>query len=129
MQPSAWARTVSSSTTSPRPVVETVDHALQRVHRHPRAVRAALAGGAPARRRRLEQGLARRELAHAVHQAVVGGDDVFARRALDDGLGSALVEPTTSACATTLAGDSGCEDARLRVLGAQQLGSSPLNSS
>ncbi len=58
---------------------QAVDHALQFVHRHPRAVRAALAGGALAGGGRFDQGLARCQLAHAVQDAVVGGDDVGPR--------------------------------------------------
>ena len=47
------------------------------VHRHPRAVGAALAGGAVARRRGLDEGLAGGQLAHPVEDAVVGGHDVL----------------------------------------------------
>ena len=75
------------------------DHALQAVHRHPRAVRAALAGGAVAGGGRFDQRLARRQLAHAVHDAVVGGDDEFAGARLSTtAFSSCEVEPTTSAC-------------------------------
>jgi hypothetical protein len=57
---------------------------------------------------RFDQRLAGRELAHAVQDAVVGGDDVGGAVPSTTAFSSCVVEPTTSACATTLAGDSGC---------------------
>jgi hypothetical protein len=51
----------------------------QAVHRHPGAVRAALAGGAVAGGGRLDEGLAGVERAQLVQEAGVGGDDEFAR--------------------------------------------------
>ena len=123
MQPSAWLRTGSGTCDLAAAGLQAGDHALQRVHRHPRAVRAALAGGAVAGGGRLDQRLARRQLAHAVHQPVVGGDDVGrARCRRRPRCSSCVVEPTTSACATTLSRRLGVhQHQRARVLAAQQL--------
>jgi hypothetical protein len=46
MQPAAFTRIGSGTTISPLAVLQAGENALQGVHGHPRAVRAALAGGA-----------------------------------------------------------------------------------
>ena len=102
--------------------LQALDHAAKAVHRHPWAVRAALARCAVAGGRRLDQRLARCELAHPVHQAVVGGDDVNACRAIDHGLQQA---PSSSQRRRPVrprsCGDSGCTSThRVRVLAFQQ---------
>ena len=68
-----------------------VGQARQPVHRHPGAMRAALAGGAVAGGGRFVEHLAGVQRAQLVHHAVVGGDDELARiefaRRLEDGRG------------------------------------------
>ena len=83
MQPSASLRVGLRHVDLADAVLQAGEHAFETVHRHPRAVRAALAGGTVAGGRRLDQRLSRRQLLHAVEHSLVGGDDVFACLAVD----------------------------------------------
>jgi hypothetical protein len=73
--------------------LERLDEVVKPVHRHPRAVRAALARGALAGGGGLDEVHAGQALPHLVDDAAVGGDDVFGRaqplRGLDDPGGGA----------------------------------------
>src|SRR5262249_30275948 len=62
-----------------RSALESLDEVVQAVHRHPGAMRAALARRALARGRSLDEGDAGQALAHLVDDAAVGSDDVFLR--------------------------------------------------
>jgi hypothetical protein len=64
-----------------------------------------------------------------VQDAVVGGDDELLGVHGCTALISCEVEPITSACATTLAGDSGCTSTFAPGYSAQQLQFDALNSS
>ena len=69
---------------------ERVDYALQAVHRHPRAVRAAFTGGGFAGGGGFDEGVRRVFLMQLVQHAIIGGDDEGVavgelRRAVENG--------------------------------------------
>ena len=133
MQPSAWLRDRLVDVDLAGAVLQAGDHALQPVHRHPRAVRAALAGGAVAGGRRLDQRLAGRRAgacgaAMPLSVATMYSSAPCRRRTA---FSSCEVEPTTSACATTRLGRLGVhQHHRVRDAAFRSSSSSrPLNSS
>ena len=81
--------------------------AAQRIHRHPRAERAAFAASTVARRWGGDEFFVGRLLLHFVQDAQVGRHDEFFSGRDTAALSSLLVEPTTSPSSMTLCGDSG----------------------